>query len=133
MISLLIVCSFCCDLDSLKNKKETSLDRLKVGANRFVTLDYDKFKKKMDQTLKQKMEDSKLTEDAVITSYITDWLFKNEKVLLEGPEKASRHFSIELAMHIKLMLEKKFVWKGWEKYDKEISLWAEWFLKEAKK
>jgi hypothetical protein len=114
----------------------TPIDTIKEGAVAYIAkmdkAEFPKWKKKFQEKLNQKVEDSKMTEDAVITQYILDYTFTNSVKLKDGPEKCDFKFILDLARHIALMSEKKFEFNDWKNYEKEITIWGEWFNEVSK-
>jgi len=121
MVFLIMSCVLCA----------TPIDTIKEGAKQYIEImdkkDFSSWKKKFQEMLDQKVEDSKMTEDAVITQYILDYTFTNSIKLKDGPEKCNFKFILDLARHIALMAEKKFEFNDWKNYEKEITIWGKFY------
>jgi len=122
------------DISSLE-KTETVIDKLKVGAEKYVKKfdkEYDKWAKKFIETVEQKMTDSKLTEDATLQQLALDFVTDNKHEFSKEPSKVDKNIILNVARMIKYLNNKNVVWKDWKAHEEKINLWVIWFMEKTK-
>jgi hypothetical protein len=119
---------------------DTALDRLVAAATRYVNAkdpDYATWKRRLEETIRQKQEDGKLSESAAQEQYATDYLHAKRVILIKGPAPDSdgrqidaKHI-LDVARHIKYMGERKISVRNWETYKREVETWGDWLTAQS--